>query len=75
MQEQDLDQQKLELTSSQVSERRKRFGLNVLPEQKGRTPLNIYLSQIRSPLIYIVLIAGAISFALGEYWSRNKKSS
>lgn len=68
MQEQDLDQQKSGLTSSQVSERRKRFGLNTLPEQKGRTPLNIYLSQFRSPLIYIVLIAGIISFILKEYY-------
>jgi len=55
------------LTSSQVLERSERFGANVLPEKRGRTPLRIYLEQYRSPLIYIVLAAGVISFVLREY--------
>jgi Ca2+-transporting ATPase len=46
---------------------KKTFGANVLPEKKGRTPLSIYLEQFKSPLIYIVLAAGVISFILKEY--------
>lgn len=55
------------LTGSQVLERRERFGANVLQEKRGRTPLRIYFEQFKSPLIYVVLAAGVISFVLGEY--------
>jgi Ca2+-transporting ATPase len=55
------------LTSSQVLERKKRFGVNALPEQKGRTALTIYLSQFKNPLIYVISIAAFISFVMGEY--------
>jgi len=55
------------LTSSDVAEKRKRFGSNTLPEKEGRTPLTIYLSQFKNPLIYIISIAAAISLVLGQY--------
>jgi Ca2+-transporting ATPase len=61
------DSLKSGLTASQVYERRRRFGENVLPEKKGRSPLRIYLEQFKSPLIYVVLAAGVISLLLGEY--------
>ena len=54
------------LTSSEVLERRKLFGLNTLPEKKGRSPLNIYVSQFKNPLIYVISVAALISFFLGE---------
>ena len=55
------------LTSSEVAERRKRFGANKLPEKKSRTPLVIYLSQFRNPLIYVISAAALISVALAKY--------
>ncbi len=55
------------LSHTEVLERQQTFGANVLPEKKGRTPLGIYLEQFKSPLIYIVLAAGVISFILKEY--------
>ncbi|MDQ1280040.1 MAG: P-type Ca2+ transporter type [Thermoproteota archaeon] len=69
MQEGETTEKEIEsgLTFSQVTERRKRFGSNVLPKKKGRTPLKIYIEQFKSPLIYVILTAGIISFILGEY--------
>ncbi|MFX0045866.1 MAG: cation-translocating P-type ATPase [Candidatus Hermodarchaeota archaeon] len=61
------DETELGLTATQVEERKNRFGANILPEKRGRTPLRIYLEQFKSPLIYIVLAAGVISFILREY--------
>lgn len=55
------------LTTSEVIERRKRFGPNELPEKKGRTPLRIYLSQFKDPLIYIISAADIISVIMGAY--------
>jgi Ca2+-transporting ATPase len=50
-----------------VLERKRSFGLNKLPEKKGRTALTIYLSQFRNPLVYIITIAAFISVILAEY--------
>ncbi len=61
------EEEKLGLSTTQVLEKQKIFGANILPEKKGRTPLSIYLEQFKSPLIYIVLAAGVISFLLREY--------
>lgn len=61
------EEQKLGLTNTQVKERQKTFGTNILPEKASRTPLSIYIEQFKSPLIYIILVAGAISFILKEY--------
>ncbi|MFH0748526.1 MAG: HAD-IC family P-type ATPase [Candidatus Bathyarchaeota archaeon] len=68
MQDSDIsEEQKLGLSLTQVLEKQKTFGANILPEKRSRTPLRIYLEQFKSPLIYIVLAAGIISFILGEY--------
>jgi len=55
------------LSNSEAAERRKRFGLNMLAEKKGRSALAIYVSQFRNPLIYIISVAFAISVVLTEY--------
>jgi len=34
--------------------------------KRGRTPFIIYLAHFKSPLIYVILAAGIISFILGE---------
>jgi Ca2+-transporting ATPase len=55
------------LTSAEVLERRRQHGENVLPAEKGPSALGILLSQLKSPLVYIILVAAGVSLAVGEY--------
>jgi len=59
--------QKKGLTPTQVQERQRTFGPNKLPEKKGRSILNICLSQFKNPLIYIITVAALIAVILAEY--------
>ena len=54
------------LTAEEVRTRQEKFGPNKLPEDKRLSELKIFLEQFRSPLIYILAIAGIITFALGK---------
>ncbi|MFA5644482.1 MAG: HAD-IC family P-type ATPase [Patescibacteria group bacterium] len=54
------------LSSEECFLRQKEFGLNKLPERKKPSFFIIFLHQFFSPLIYILLLAGAISLLLGE---------
>ncbi len=54
------------LTSSDATDRLKEYGLNKLPEGKIDSLPVIFLRQFQSPLIYILLAASAIVFAMGE---------
>jgi len=49
-----------------ASERVKQYGANSLPEEKPHSKLRLFLSQFQSPLIYILLVASAVVFAMGE---------
>ena len=55
------------LTAKQARIRLEKYGRNVLEDKKPLSRLIILLSQFRSPLIYILLIAGSISLLLKEY--------
>lgn len=55
------------LSAEGVIAARQRFGRNILPPPKERTRLEVFLAQFRSALIYILLIATAISFLLREW--------
>jgi len=55
------------LTEKEVKERSKRFGLNKLPEEKPFSRVKLFLKQFKSPLIYILLIAGIITLILSDY--------
>src|SRR3989344_3755034 len=44
----------------------KKWGANTTPEPKSLSPLAIFVSQFKNPLIYIVLVATIVSFALGH---------
>lgn len=55
------------LTQIEVEKRQKKYGPNVLPEKKKTTTLSLFLSQFKSPLVYILLIGAVISFALKEF--------
>jgi len=55
------------LSEKEVKNRQAEFGLNKLPEEEPLSRLKIFLEQLRSPLIYILIIAGIITLILQEY--------
>jgi Ca2+-transporting ATPase len=55
------------LSQTEAEKRLKRFGLNKLPEEKPFSRIKIFLGQLKSPLIYILLIAGIITLFLADY--------
>lgn len=54
------------LSPDEAGERLRHFGRNALPEPPRRTILAIVFSQLKSPLIYLLLAATFISLWLGE---------
>ncbi|RME55777.1 HAD family hydrolase [Candidatus Parcubacteria bacterium] len=54
------------LTEDAAARRLRRVGRNVLPEGQEESILSIFLRQFQSPLIYLLLAAGAIVVAIGE---------
>jgi len=50
-----------------VKERKEKFGKNLLPEEKPLSKLRIILDQFRSPLIYILVIAGIVVLFFKEF--------
>jgi calcium-translocating P-type ATPase len=54
------------LTASEVAARRKLWGPNVLPTPAGKSLASVFVSQFRSPFIYLLLAAALVSLALRE---------
>lgn len=55
------------LSSDEADRRADRFGPNTLPSVAGPGVVLRVLTQFHSPLIYVLLVAGVITAALGEY--------
>lgn len=55
------------LERKEVEKRLQKFGPNKLPEEKRLTRLSILLAQFKSPLVYILLFAAAVTFFLKEF--------
>jgi len=55
------------LTEKAAKTRQREFGKNLLPEEKPLSRLRIFLEQFRSPLIYILIIAGIVTLVLREF--------
>jgi P-type Ca2+ transporter type 2C len=55
------------LTTTEVLERRRQYGENRLPAEKTTSPWIILLNQVKSPLIYIILVAALVSLVAREY--------
>ena len=55
------------LDRSEIENRRRRFGANVITAKKGRGPLIRFLLQFHQPLIYILLAAALITALLQEW--------
>lgn len=54
------------LTSIQVDDRQKQYGLNEMDQQEKESPLQIFLSQFKDLLVIVLIVAGLISMATGE---------
>jgi magnesium-transporting ATPase (P-type) len=55
------------LDQAQAAERLERYGRNELPAQEPPTLFQIVLHQFQSPLIYILLVAAAVSLLIGDF--------
>ena len=55
------------LSEDEVSRRLEKYGKNVLSQGKKESILRIFLSQLKSPIIYIMIGAAILSFAAKEY--------
>ncbi len=55
------------LDPSETTHRQKRFGPNRLTPKKGKNPLVVFLLQFHQPLVYILLAATIVTFALQEW--------
>jgi P-type Mg2+ transporter len=62
-----LDTSTAGLNSQQAEERLEVYGRNELAKKKKRAAIINFLSRFKSPLVIILMIAGAISAALGSY--------
>jgi len=54
------------LSLSQAAERLAKFGSNELRSVQNFSSLKIFLNQLKSPLIYILLIAGLVTLLLNH---------
>lgn len=52
------------LTSSQAEERREKYGLNKLKEEKKKTLLQRFIAQFKDAMILVLLVAAGISFVI-----------
>jgi Ca2+-transporting ATPase len=55
------------LTDAEVKERLAQYGPNIFAQEEKLRRLKILLHQFKSPLIYILIIAGIVTFLLREY--------
>ncbi len=55
------------LSKQESSKRLKEYGPNLLPQKESFSRIKLIISQVRSPLIYILFIAGIIVLLLGDY--------
>lgn len=55
------------LTTDEARAQRQRVGPNELPRKKKTSPVIAFLKQFMNPLIYVLLAAGVVTLAVGEY--------
>ena len=55
------------LTHDEAAERRKQFGANQLSHREARSPWVRFLQQFNQPLLYILLLAGALALFLQDW--------
>lgn len=55
------------LTDKEVQKRIELYGKNTLPKKKRKTYLQVFLSEFKNPIVYILFITMILSFIIGEY--------
>lgn len=55
------------LTSGQAREALLKYGSNKLPEKPPPSSLQVFLEQLKSPLVYVLLGAGFVTLFLRDY--------
>jgi len=55
------------LNAEEILRRQKKYGKNKLPERKKTTTLEVFLNQFKNPLIFILIVAAFVAFALQEF--------
>ncbi|MFH1389029.1 MAG: HAD-IC family P-type ATPase [Patescibacteria group bacterium] len=55
------------LSSKEVAKRQHKYGLNVLPEKPPLGNFFLLLRQLKNPLIYVLLLAGAVTLIIGHF--------
>ncbi len=54
------------LSENEAAARLERHGPNLLPQPRGKTLAGVFIAQFKSPLVYLLLIAAAVSLGLGH---------
>lgn len=55
------------LSIDEVRNNQQKYGLNTLPEKRPPSTFSLILEQLKSPLIYVLLIACIVTIAMGHY--------
>lgn len=55
------------LSSAEVTRRQQQYGANELKGKRGKSPIVRFLLQFNQPLLYILIVAGAIKALLGSW--------
>jgi len=55
------------LALKEVKDRQEKFGKNLLPEEELPSSWRMFLEQFKSPLVYILIMAGLVSLILKEW--------
>ncbi len=61
-----LDSSHEGLTQKEAEKRLNKNGKNILPKAKKKTFIQVFLSELNSPIIYILILSMVLSFVVGE---------
>ena len=54
------------LKESEAKKRIKKYGFNELPKEKKKSKVQLFISALNDPIIYVLLVAAILSFIVGE---------
>src|SRR3989344_5121110 len=54
------------LSGKEAAERLKKYGLNLLPEKTPPSQLSLFITQLKSPLVYVLLFAALVTLAIAD---------
>jgi Mg2+-importing ATPase len=62
----EFDSSEMGLNEAEAARRLREYGSNEIPHARHRTTINILVSQFKSPLVYVLVFASALSVLLGD---------